>query len=310
MTNANHATAWRSIPGVAETTLVRGKKSSSMPDLVLEVAHGATKAEHFERLRRELRGTFPDDLERFFFVNTDVGAPEVALRVAELAVAADPSRCALVVRCLVPRTFVDCNRVIDASATSAPGMTPGVHAWVRDARDVELLLDRYRAYRALVTSAVGAVCGSGGKALFVHSYAPRSVDVPVDDRIVEHLRAAYAPEKVESWPLRAEVDLIADTPEGERLASPELVSRARAAYERAGFGVAMNAAYPLHPATLVHAFAKEHRASTLCLELRRDLLVERWTPFEAMSADPAKVDRAARPLAESVATRASTPTLG
>lgn len=294
----------RSIPGVCETTLVRGARSDGRPALLLEVPHGATRASDFAALRAELRGDYPGDLEAFFCVNTDVGAPEVAQRVAELVVAADATRACVVVRCLIPRTFVDCNRDIDpttlARATKAGEMTAGLHAWVREPRDRTLLLERYGAYRALVTRAYDEVCGAGGRALMVHSYAPRSVDVAIDDRVVESLRAAYAPDRVGTWPLRASVDLIVDTPEGERLADAELAAAARREYSAAGFDVVENGAYALHPVSLAHVFARAHPGRTLCLELRRDLLVREFRPFEEMHADPARIERVARPLARAV----------
>jgi hypothetical protein len=293
--------AMRSIPDVCEVELVRGARAGDVPDLLLEVPHGATRAAHYDRLRGELRGPFPEDLRDFFFVNTDVGAPEVAQRTAELFVAADPGRSALVVRCLVPRTFVDCNRVIDVGAapraSSAGEFTPGVHAWVRDPHDLALLLGRYRAYRALVEDAAERVCGSGGQMLMVHSYAPRSIDVAVDDRVVERLRDAYRPERITTWPLRSPVDLIVDTPDGVRLASPELMARVRADFAAAGYDVALNGAYALHPMTLAATIAARHPGRTLCLELRRDLLVPAFTPFVELHADPPKIERVAAALA-------------
>lgn len=295
---------WSSIPDVCEVSLVRGARSNGEADLLLEVPHGATRAEDFHALRRALRGSYADDLAEFFFVNTDVGAPEVAQRIAERVTTADPTRCALILRSRIPRTFIDCNRVIDASARAASSkageMTPGVQAWVRDPADVRLLLERYFAYRELASSAFERVCGAGGLGLMVHSYAPRSVDVPVDERIVEHLRAAYAPERVESWPLRSPVDLIVDAPDGTRLADPQLVERAQSEFARAGFDVALNGAYALHPVSLAHEFARRHPGRTLCFELRRDLLVREFTPFQEMRGDPEKVARIAKPLALAV----------
>jgi hypothetical protein len=294
----------RSIPGVCDVTEVRGARARGAPDLLLEVPHGATRARDYDELRRELVGDFPADLQAFFFVNTDVGAPELALRVAELVVAADPARSCLVVRSLIPRTFVDCNRDIDpttlARASAAGEMTAGLHAWVQDPRDRRLLLERYGAYRELATRAYDSVCGNGGRALMVHSYAPRSVDVAVDDRIVESLRAAYAPERVESWPLRASVDLIVDTPDGERLADPDLTANAQREFTSAGFDVAVNGAYALHPVSLAHVFARAYPQRTLCLELRRDLLLRAFTPFAEMDADATKIERVAAPLARAV----------
>ncbi len=296
----------RSIPGVCDVLEVRGKSASGTPSLLLEIPHGATRARDYDQLRRELKGDFPTDLQAFFFVNTDVGAPEVAQRVAELVVAADPTRVCVVLRCLVPRTFVDCNRDIDSSTiarASEPGeMTAGLPGWVRDPRDRALLLARYSAYRDLATRAYALVCDANeGRALMVHSYAPRSVDVAVDDDVVSSLRDAYRPERVESWPLRASVDLIVDTPEGERLADPDLASAARREYESAGFDVVENGAYALHPVSLAHVFARAHPGRSLCIELRRDLLMRAFTPFAEMEASAEKVERAAEPLARAVA---------
>jgi hypothetical protein len=296
-----------SIPGVADVTWVRGARAraDAPADLLLEVAHGATRAADFDALAAELRGPFPPDLRAFFFVNTDVGAPETALRTAERWVASAPAKTALVVRCRLPRTFVDCNRVIEPDtapqASAAGAMTPGLPPWVRDAADLALLRARYAAYRGLATAAVEDVCGRGGTALFVHSYAPRSVDVPVDERVVERLREAYRPENLARWPLRAEVDLIADDPDGRPLAAEALVARVRSALVRVGLGVARSQAYTLHPSTLAHRFASRFPERTLCLEVRRDLLVPVFAGFSEMTVDAAKVERVAGALAEALA---------
>jgi N-formylglutamate amidohydrolase len=294
---------WRSVDGVCDVELVRGARAGGAPDVLLEVPHGATRAADFDGLRSGLRGNYPGDLRDFFFVNTDVGAPDVARRVAELVSAGDPRRSAAVIRSRIPRTFVDCNRVIEADPRqrSAPGeVTPGLHAWVRDEADRALLLGLHARYRELVERAFEEVCAPRGLALMVHSYAPRSVDVAVDEDVVRSLRAAYQPDKVGSWPLRAPVDLIVDAPDGSRLASPELLEHAQAEFAAAGYEVVLNGAYSLHPSTLAHVFATRHAGRTLCLELRRDLLVRDFTPFAEMFADPARVERAAAPLARAV----------
>lgn len=68
-----------SIPSVADVSFHWGAQAApaAVPDLLLEIPHGATKASHFDDLAAELVGPFPADLRSFFFVNTDVGAPEV-----------------------------------------------------------------------------------------------------------------------------------------------------------------------------------------------------------------------------------------
>jgi len=299
-------TPLRSIPRVCDVTWVRGARApaDAAPDVLLEIPHGATKAEHFASLRAELVGVYPDDLVDFFFVNTDVGAPEVAERLAARLVAADPTRAALVVRCRLPRTFVDCNRVISPDAVAAPSvagaMTPGLMPWVTHAADRRLLLERYGAYRGLVEQAVSQVMGARGIALFVHTYAPRSVDVAVDARIVESLHDAYRPDVVRRWPLRPEVDLITRDPEGRRLADEGLVAALRAAFARAGIPTAEDHAYTLQPSTLAAVHAARFPGRTLCFEMRRDLLVEEFAPFAEMRVAPEKAERFADILAEAI----------
>jgi hypothetical protein len=293
-----------SVEGVVDVSQARGAAAAPIapPEVLLEVPHGATRAADFDGLAARLRGPFPEDLRDFFFVNTDVGSPEVAARAASLYVAARPRASVLVIRSRIPRTFVDCNRVLGRDArpttSAAGGVTPGLPAYVTDPGDVRLLLARHAEYVAVAEAAYGGVCGRGGRAVMVHTYAPRDVDVPVDERIVARLREAYAPSRVDAWPLRAEVDLIADDPDGSRLASPALVEAARAAFSGAGYGVVVNGAYRLHPSTLGHRFASSYPDRVLCLEVRRDLLVPAFTPFAEMIPDATKVERAAAALAE------------
>lgn len=299
-----------SLSGVLDVRLVRGARApaGALPDVLFEVPHGATTSADFDALAAALHGPFPPDLRSFYFVNTDVGAPELALAAAERVTRDDPSRTALVLRCRIPRTFVDCNRRIDADArpqASAAGqMTPGLPPYVSDARDVALLVEqRYRPYREAVSAAFDAVCGAGGTGLMVHTYAPRSVDVPVDERIVESLRAAYAPGQRERWPLRPEVDLISTTPDGRMLADAGLVERAARAFGALGLCVARNEAYPLHPSSLACTFAERHPGRTLCFEVRRDLLLEEFTPFVELHVDAARAERLAGALAQALARR-------
>lgn len=282
---------------VLHSTLVRGAHAGPQPNLLLEVPHGATSLADFQALRSRLRGDFPRDLEAFFCVNTDVGAPELATAIALELTARDPRACVRVVRCLIPRTFVDCNRVIDratqARASAAGEMTPGLHAWVQDARDRELLLELYFRYRAAVEEEYAQILGQGGRALMVHSYAPRSLEVPVDEQIVDRLRAEYQPERIERWPLRADVDLIDVDPDQVRLCDPDLADRIEREFRAAGFETSRSRAYCLHPSSLAHHFAARYPGQTLCFEVRRDRLVENFTPFEQMYADPMRVQGAA-----------------
>src|SRR6202011_3940485 len=112
-----------SISEVAEVERILGKDCdpSAPPALLVEVPHGADRRAHYEALRRRLVGDLPADLHIFFHVNTDIGAYDYGRRVAEQVVAALPRRSALVIRCLVPRTFIDTNRLEDAPEKLANG---------------------------------------------------------------------------------------------------------------------------------------------------------------------------------------------
>ena len=298
------SSALKSIPRVADVAVVCGDqaRAGAPPDLVVEIPHGATRATHYESLRGELHGPFADDLRDFFFVNTDVGAPEVGALVAARITTREPRRVVAVIRCLIPRTFIDCNRVIAADTQPMPSgageVTPGVASYVTDPADLRLLFGRYAAYRDLVTRAFETTCGSGGTGLMLHSYAPRSIDVPVDDRIVQRLRAAYRPGVYETWPLRAEVDLITRDLQGKRLAADAVVEALRAACARAGIECVEGKAYALHPSTLAWTFASRWPGRTLCVEMRRDLLAAEFTPFSEMAIDPEKAVRLAAVLAD------------
>src|SRR5690349_2504624 len=126
-----------SIPGILDVTVVRGAHAppGAAPDLVIEVPHGATATADFTAAAAPLTSSLPDDLVAFFHVNTDAGAPELALAVAHRIADDEPARTVVVLRCRVPRTFIDCNRRIDAVAgTVAAGrMTPGLMPWITTA---------------------------------------------------------------------------------------------------------------------------------------------------------------------------------
>lgn len=292
-----------SLPGVCAARLHRGARApaGAAPDLLVEVPHGATRAAHLEALQAELAGPFPDDLAAFFHVNTDAGAPEYAHALAERLVAAEPARAVLVLSSEIPRTFIDCNRVIEASpeAFRAGKVTPGLPPYVRDPGDRALLRERHAAWVAACEAAYGWVCGAGGLALMAHTYAPRTVDVEVDDAIVASLRRAYGPEVEPTWPLRPEVDLIARDPSGAVVGEP-LVRRAAEAFAAHGFRAEVSATYPLHPSTLGHRHATRWAPRVLCLEVRRDLLVDAFVPFVQLEVSPAKVERVVAPLLEAV----------
>src|SRR5690606_25173904 len=154
---------------------------------------------------------------------------------------------------------------------------------------------------SLVSDALDAVCGRGGLALLAHTYAPRSVGIErVDAQIVDNLRAAWADGVAETWPLRAPIDLITRTEEGVSRAPAGAESALVEALERAGFATEVGGTYFLHPRTLAFTWAERFPGRVVCAEVRRDLLVQAWEPFEAMTVDPAKVDRVSAAFAEAL----------
>lgn len=281
-------------------------------DLLIEVPHGASRAADYDALAQHLRGPFREDLRDFYFVNTDVGAAALARETARDFVEAEPTRRALVLNCRIPRTFVDCNRVLDFASTQASAsaesggrgarrVTPGLPPWIVDPADEAVLRGLYAAYHSVASELYAHTCGSGaGCALMVHSYAPRSLDVPVDDAIVDRLRREYEPDRIESWPLRSPVDLIATDPQGEMLANASLVSALRSGLAQRSIPSSVSACYSLLPGTVAARLALEYPGRTLCVEFRRDLLVQRFTPFDEMCVDDEKLKPFAVALASAV----------
>jgi len=176
-------------------------------------------------------------------------------------------------------------------------MTAGLPPYLRGAADRELLLGLHARYTALAEDAYRETCGGGGLALALHTYAPRSVEVEVDDDVVAALAAAYRPEIYGGWRERPEVDLVTRTPEGEDLAPRPLADELRTALGAAGIGAGENATYTLHPASTGHRHAVRWPGQVLCVEVRRDLLGAPWIPFEESPIGAAGVARVAAPLA-------------
>jgi predicted N-formylglutamate amidohydrolase len=209
-----------------------------------------------------------------------------------------------VLRCRIPRTFIDCNRRIDAApdafhAGQAENMTPGLMPWITTAEDRARLRAAHDRYVACVRDAIAALADDGAL-LLLHSYAPRTVDVEVDLDIVANLRRAYQPDREPTWPLRPELDVIGRAADGTNHAPPAIVAALRDELAALGIVPADSATYPLHPATLAwdHAMARPGRA--LCVEVRRDLLADPFEPFAEMRISAAKVDRLAAPLSRAL----------
>ncbi len=275
-----------SIPDVIDITVVgRG----AAPDLIIEIPHGATRTADYAALAVQLTSPLPDGLVDFFHVNTDAGAPELGLAIAERFVA-ETSRTAAVLRCRIPRTFIDCNRRMDASPEEfrAGKVTPGLMPWITSPEDRALLRGLYDRYVAAVQSAQLA---PGGAMLLLHTYAPRTVDVEVDANIVASLRRAYQPEIEPTWPLRPELDAISRAVDGTDHAPPAVVAALRSELAARDLALADSATYPLHPSTLAWAHVAAHPGRALCVEVRRDLLADPFEPFAQMQIGAAKVAR-------------------
>lgn len=288
-----------SIPYILDVLIARGAKArpDAALDLLIEVPHGATTTRDFTSLAAKLTSPLPDGLIDFFHVNTDAGAPELAQAIAEQFIAAEPARSAAVLRCRVPRTFIDCNRRIDASPADfqAGKVTPGLMPWITTPEDRVLLRAAYERYVGAVHEATTCLAPDGAL-LMLHTYAPRTVDVEVDLQIARNLRRAYEPDREPTWPLRPEVDVIDREVDGTRCAPAPVVDALRAQLAGCGIALAESATYPLHPSTLAwgHVMARPGRA--LCVEVRRDLLAEPFEPFVQMRIGTAKVERLVAPF--------------
>ena len=287
-----------SIPGVLDVDVVRGARApeGAPLDLVIEIPHGATRTDDFTTLEAQLTSPLPENLVDFFHVNTDAGAPELAVATARRFVEVEPTRTVAILRCRIPRTFIDCNRRVDASPEDfkAGKVSPGLMPWITEPADRALLRAAYDRYVAAVQGSMARLA-SDGAVVLLHTYAPRTVDVEVDLQIVKSLRAAYQPETVEKWPLRPELDVIGKGLDGTSFAPAAVVDALRDAL--GGLTVADSATYPLHSSTLAWDHVMAHPGRTLCLEVRRDLLADPYEPFAQMRISDAKVERIAAPLA-------------
>lgn len=268
-------------------------------DYLVELPHGATRESHFDDLCAKLEGSYPEDLKDFFFVNTDVGAPECGEAIARGLAAGGAA--VIVLRCLIPRTFVDCNRCLGREA-GAEEMTPAMPEYVRDERDVRLLQGLYSRYQGLARSAYEEVCGAGGIALTLHTYAPRNVRIgKIDDGIGRTLRRAYRPEVYEGWDPRPDVDLISEDTAGGHLAPAGLVEALKREYAAIGVEAAENATYRLHPETMGHVRSVAHPGRVLCMEINRALLADPFTPFEEMRIGRHESERMSSPVVAALA---------
>jgi hypothetical protein len=291
------------IPGVLDARVLRGPeaRADAAPDLLIEVPHGATRTEDFTALASRLTSPLPDALVDFFYVNTDVGAWELAEAVAARLAALAPARSVALLRCRIPRTFIDCNRRVDAAPEDfrAGRVTPGLMPWITTPEDRALLRGLYDQYVSAVRAASDALAPDAA-VLLPHSYAPRSVDVDVDAHIVANLRRAYEPDVEPTWPLRPMVDVICRDADGGSNAPAGVLAALRANLSAIDVPVAESATYPMHPSTLAWDHVQRRPGRALCVEVRRDLLADPFDPFAEMRIGDAKVARLADPMARAL----------
>jgi hypothetical protein len=283
------------IDGVCEVTVFPSTGSSKW--LLIEVPHGATRKSDYDALVSHLKSKLPEQLEHFFFVNTDIGAPEGAQLLGRTLSA---QLNVLVLRCLIPRTFIDTNRVISSGERGVVkhGLTTAVPAYIDSEEDAAWLTEQHRRYHQLVAAAYREVCGEGkGLALQLHSYSPRSVGIEkVDGSIVDALHAAYVPEVYAKWPERPAVDLITALDDGSFRTAPKLVDALLAAYAADGIAAKENATYHLHPVAMGYQYAAAYPEQVLCVELNRGLVADPFVPFGVSPISESKVAKMVAPI--------------
>lgn len=270
----------------------------------VDVPHGATRKADYDAVFAKLKGPLPAQLEHFFFVNTDIGAPEGAQYLGRTLSAQGLN--VVFARCLIPRTFIDPNRVVALSAPGGAvkdGLTAAVPAYITHADDLAWLGEQHARYHAQVDKAYRFICGEkGGVAVQLHSYSPRSVGIEiVDDKIVEALHAAYVPSVYETWPERPVVDLITATKDGSFRTAPQLVDAVLAEYARDGISAKENATYHLAPAAMGMVYAQQYPQQVFCVELNRGHVADPFVPFGESPISAAKVEKLVAPIARVVA---------
>jgi hypothetical protein len=284
-----------SVEGVCEVTVHPG---AGKKWLLIEVPHGATRKSEYDAVVSRLKSRLPDQLEHFFFVNTDIGAPEGAAWLGRTLSSQGIN--VVVARCLIPRTFIDTNRVIAQSEGGklVGGMTPAVPGYIDSAEDAQWLTGQHARYHQVVHAAYQEVCrGVDGLALQLHSFSPRSVSIEqTDGNIVTALHAAYVPEVYAKWPERPPVDLITATPDGSFRTAPRLVDALLAAYLADGIAVKENGTYHLHPVAMGFEYARAYPHQVVCVELNRGLVADPFVPFGVSPISEEKVAKLVAPL--------------
>lgn len=285
------------VEGVCEVSVFAPATASSKW-LLIEVPHGATRKSDYDAVAARLKSTLLEQLEHFFFVNTDIGAPEGAAWLGRTLSGQGVN--VVVTRCLIPRTFIDTNRVIAQTQQGVvvDGLTPAVPGYLDSPDDAQWLTAQHARYHQLVSAAYQEICrGADGLALQLHSYSPRSVSIEkTDGNIVTALHAAYVPEVYAKWPERPPVDLISALADGSFQAAPKLVAALLEAYAAEGIAAKENGTYHLHPVAMGYQYARAYPDQVLCVELNRGLVAEPFVPFGVSPISEAKVAKLVAPI--------------
>lgn len=296
--------AWSSIESVVNVHHRVGTQADpdALPDILIEVPHAADRRSHYDALVARLEGPFPDRLYEFFHLNTDVGAWALGSAMADHWLARRPGSHVVLVECLIPRTFVDCNRRVDFEADdlSDAGLTEAIPPYVTGIEDRRRLTAMHAAYVGVADAAYAEICGGGGLALNPHTYGPRSLPISrIDADIVQELRRVHEPEVYATSTLRPHVDVIGRDQAGRDWGPPGMGRAVTDALRPLGIVVEDSKTYQLHPVTQGWRFATRHDGQVFGFEVRRDL-VSAWSPFAEQEIDEARVDALARAIVEGI----------
>lgn len=301
---------------IFELNLYAGREAceSQNPQVFIELPHGATSMAELEYAKRFTRDYPGDRHDLFFMANTDQGSPEYGNYLAQLLTQqkywqkGELSQKAMntishlrvaVMRCQIPRTILDVNRLWkrDAAAIES-GLTPGTGPYIKNKDDLSALHDIYDFYQAEAADWYQKVCGQGGFGFNLHTYAPISVQPKDGEYVVDALWRAYRGGDYDLYPVRPEVELITAPEPGRFLSDRQLCDALLKQYQEMGLTVAENEPYPLHESTTAYEHAAKYPGRTLTIEISRKLLAKTFDPFTIMDMDHDQVDRLTRPIAK------------
>ncbi len=314
---------YESLPDICEVVVVNGPEvtEKTRPTLLFEIPHGATELSHLEAVCG-LLGCDVEVCARTFWGMTDQGVFAYSHRLAqfitdpawvehnchafftqaqqERAQAQSSRRQVVLLRGILPRNLVDLNRAWLLQTQGERKFTGVLGDVVREAGTTQQAKALYDAYQALSDRAHADVCGRGGYAFQLHTYAPISVPVPQEKTVEEALEHAYRPEHYDTFPKRPIGQLITGRPDAEPLTERALVQRIQDMYARVALEIPENSPFALDPVLAPDARMHNHAGRVVGFELSRGALSPRFWPFAKMEVDPDKVDALVTPLAQAI----------